>query len=79
MCAHLPSGARLEAKEKLSLLSPKGFRGRVKNRCSLTGKSRGVLRKFSMSQTSVRFLARSGNIPGMKKSSWLFNFFTLLW
>ena len=38
----------------------------------LTGKSRAILRKFTISQTSVRILARAGSISGIKKASWLF-------
>ena len=38
----------------------------------LTGKSRAIIQKFSISQTSVRILARAGSISGIKKASWLF-------
>ena len=43
---------------------------RIKNRCALTGRSRGYLRKFNMSRNQVRELALKGLIPGLKKSSW---------
>ena len=79
ICEHLPEKIRQNARQKLALLNPKGFRVRIKNRCVETGKSRGLLRKFGMSQTSVRMLARSGSVPGMKKASWLLFFFMLLW
>ncbi len=43
---------------------------RLKNRCELTGRPRGYLRKFKMSRIAFRELAYKGHIPGVKKSSW---------
>jgi len=43
---------------------------RSHNRCQLTGRSRGVLRKFKVSRIMLRELALSGKIPGLKKASW---------
>lgn len=43
---------------------------RSKNRCQITGRSRGYLRKFKISRVMLRELALKGMIPGMKKSSW---------
>ncbi|WP_342500459.1 30S ribosomal protein S14 [Bacillus sp. FSL K6-4563] len=43
---------------------------RLKNRCELTGRPRGYLRKFKMSRIAFRELAYKGQIPGVKKSSW---------
>jgi small subunit ribosomal protein S14 len=43
---------------------------RVKNRCAITGRSRGYLRSFGLSRIQFRELAREGKIPGVKKSSW---------
>lgn len=39
-------------------------------RCELTGRSKGVLRKFKVSRIMLRELALAGKIPGMKKASW---------
>lgn len=39
-------------------------------RCEVTGRPRGVLRKFKMSRIIFRELAHKGQIPGVKKSSW---------
>lgn len=39
-------------------------------RCELTGRSRGVLRKFKISRIMLRELALAGKIPGMRKASW---------
>ena len=43
---------------------------RSRNRCQLTGRSRGVLRKFKVSRIMLRELALAGKIPGLKKASW---------
>jgi small subunit ribosomal protein S14 len=43
---------------------------RVRNRCQLTGRSRGYLRKFSICRNQLRELALKGMIPGLKKASW---------
>ena len=43
---------------------------RGKNRCALTGRSRGYLRKFNICRNQFRELALKGMIPGMRKASW---------
>jgi small subunit ribosomal protein S14 len=43
---------------------------RSHNRCQLTGRSRGVLRKFKISRIMLRELALAGKIPGLRKASW---------
>jgi len=43
---------------------------RVKNRCSISGRSRGYLRAFGLSRIQFRELARDGKVPGVKKASW---------
>jgi small subunit ribosomal protein S14 len=43
---------------------------RSHNRCMLTGRSRGVLRKFKICRIQLRELAAAGKIPGLKKASW---------
>ena len=43
---------------------------RSHNRCQLTGRSKGVLRKFKVSRIMLRELALAGKIPGVKKASW---------
>ncbi len=40
------------------------------NRCVVSGRSRGYMRPFGLSRITFRELAREGNIPGVKKSSW---------
>jgi len=43
---------------------------RLKNRCQLTGRPRGYVRKFGISRIALRELASYGKIPGVTKSSW---------
>jgi small subunit ribosomal protein S14 len=43
---------------------------RIKNRCAISGRSRGYLRAFGLSRITFRELAREGKIPGVKKASW---------
>lgn len=43
---------------------------RLKNRCMVTGRSRGYMRAFGLSRIKFRELAREGKIPGVKKASW---------
>lgn len=43
---------------------------RLKNRCAITGRTRGYMRVFGLSRMEFRELAREGKIPGVKKASW---------
>ncbi|MDX1770568.1 MAG: 30S ribosomal protein S14 [Planococcaceae bacterium] len=66
---------RNELKEKgdfeaLAKLPKDSSPTRLKNRCELTGRPRGFMRKFGMSRISFRELAHKGQIPGVKKASW---------
>lgn len=66
---------RRELKEKgdyvaLSKLPRDSAPSRLHNRCQLTGRPRGYLRKFKMSRIAFRELAHKGQLPGVKKSSW---------
>ncbi len=46
------------------------FSSRKVRRCELTGRSRGVYRKFRVSRIVLRELALEGKVPGMRKASW---------
>ncbi|WP_339257136.1 30S ribosomal protein S14 [Paenibacillus sp. FSL R5-0713] len=66
---------RLELKEKgeyeaLQKLPRNASPTRLKNRCEVTGRPRGYLRKFKVSRIKFRELAHQGQIPGVTKSSW---------
>ena len=43
---------------------------RLHNRCKITGRSRGVYRKFGLARVELRDMASFGEIPGLVKSSW---------
>ncbi len=43
---------------------------RLRNRCPLTGRARGYLRKFGVSRIVFRQMALEGKIPGVRKASW---------
>lgn len=43
---------------------------RLHNRCGLTGRPRGYMRKFGLSRIAFRDLALEGKIPGVTKASW---------
>jgi small subunit ribosomal protein S14 len=43
---------------------------RLRNRCALTGRPRGFMRKFGICRVVFRDMAHDGKIPGVKKASW---------
>ncbi|WP_299616947.1 30S ribosomal protein S14 [Pelagibius sp.] len=66
----LPPEERFQAYLKLAKLPRNSTKGRLRNRCQVTGRPRGVYRKFQLSRISLRELASVGQVPGMVKSSW---------
>ena len=66
----LPIEERFQAGIKLSELPRNGAANRVRNRCEITGRPRGVYRKFRMSRIALRELGSAGQVPGLVKSSW---------
>lgn len=46
------------------------FSTRKVRRCEITGRSKGVYRKFRISRIMLRKLALEGKVPGMRKASW---------
>lgn len=54
----------------LSMLPRDSSPSRRRNRCQLTGRPRGYLRKFGLCRNKFRELALSGELPGVTKSSW---------
>jgi small subunit ribosomal protein S14 len=61
---------RFAARLKLAELPRNSSPVRVRTRCQMTGRPRGVYSKFKLGRISLRELASSGQIPGMVKSSW---------
>jgi small subunit ribosomal protein S14 len=62
--------ARAEAQVKLQKLPRDASPTRGRNRCQLTGRPRGVYRKFGLARTKIREVANRGEIPGLVKASW---------
>ena len=61
---------RFKIQSKLNELPRDSSKIRVRNRCKLTGRTRGVYRKFGLSRIKMRELSMSGALPGVVKSSW---------
>jgi small subunit ribosomal protein S14 len=61
---------RWEAVLKLQALPRDSSPSRQRNRCNITGRPHGYLRKFGMSRIKTREAAMRGEIPGLKKASW---------
>ncbi|MEO7559383.1 MAG: 30S ribosomal protein S14 [Nitrosospira sp.] len=61
---------RHSARIKLQMLPRNASPVRLRNRCALTGRPRGVYRKFGLGRSKLRDIAMSGEIPGITKASW---------
>ena len=61
---------RILFQNKLNELPRNSSAIRHRNRCELTGRSRGVYRKFGLSRIKLRELSMTGDLPGVVKSSW---------
>lgn len=61
---------RANARLKLQSLPRNASPTRLRNRCQLTGRPRGVFRKFGLCRNKIRELAMRGEIPGVVKASW---------
>ena len=57
-------------RKKLQKLPLNSLPIRQRKRCSLTGRPRGVYRKFSLGRSKLRKAAMRGDIPGLTKASW---------
>ena len=66
----LPLDERFDAQLKLAKLPRNSAKIRIRNRCEISGRPRGVYRKLRISRIALRDLASKGKIPGMTKSSW---------
>ena len=62
--------ARWEARAKLQALPRNSSPVRLRNRCALTGRPRGVFSKFGIGRSKLRDLMMSGQVPGITKASW---------
>jgi small subunit ribosomal protein S14 len=62
--------AKEAARAKLQKLPRDASPVRVRNRCALTGRPRGVYSKFGLGRNKLRDLALKGEVPGVIKASW---------
>ncbi|MCB1149050.1 MAG: 30S ribosomal protein S14 [Chlamydiia bacterium] len=67
---NLTEEEREDARVKLNKMKRDTSPTRLRNRCNLTGRSRGYLRKFGLSRLCFREMALRGEIPGVVKASW---------
>jgi len=65
-----PEDERMTARMQLQQLPRNASPTRVRNRCTLTGRPRGVYSKFGLGRNKLREIAMRGEIPGMTKASW---------
>ena len=61
---------RADARAKVQALPRNASPTRLRNRCRLTGRPRGVYRKFGLGRNKLREAAMRGEIPGVVKASW---------
>ena len=59
-----------EARAKLQAFPRNSSPVRLRNRCALTGRPRGVFSKFGIGRSKLRDLMMSGQVPGVTKASW---------
>ncbi len=65
-----PHEDRIAAQAQLQALPRDASPSRQRNRCAITGRSRGVYRKFGLARVKIREVANRGEIPGLTKASW---------
>ena len=61
---------RTEARNKFQQLPRNASPVRLRNRCKITGRPRGVFRKFGLGRSKLREMTMRGEVPGMTKASW---------
>lgn len=61
---------KFEARKKLQALPRNASPVRLRSRCALTGRPRGVYRKFGIARGKLRDLMMHGEVPGVIKASW---------
>ena len=61
---------KVEAATRLQKLPRDSSESRQRNRCELSGRSRGVYRKFGLGRNKLREATMRGDVPGLRKASW---------
>lgn len=68
--SRLSDAERFSARLKLQQLPRNSSPVRLRNRCQITGRPRGVFRKFGLGRGKLREIAMRGEVPGLIKASW---------
>lgn len=61
---------KMSAQRKLQMMPRDSSPSRLRNRCRITGRPKGVYRKFGMCRNKLREAAMRGDVPGLTKASW---------
>ena len=61
---------KMDAQTKLQKLPRDSSASRLRNRCELSGRPRGVYRKFGLGRNKLREATMRGDVPGLRKASW---------
>ena len=61
---------KMEAQTKLQKMPRDASPSRQRNRCAMTGRSRGVYQKFGLGRNKLREATMKGDVPGLRKASW---------
>ncbi|HAI94843.1 MAG TPA: 30S ribosomal protein S14 [Xanthomonadaceae bacterium] len=61
---------KIQAAEKLQKLPRDSSPSRQRNRCEVSGRPRGVYRKFGLGRNKLREATMRGDVPGLRKASW---------
>lgn len=68
--ARLSFDERAEAQAALQKLPRDSSPSRMRSRCALTGRPRGVYQKFGLGRSKLREATMRGDVPGLRKASW---------
>ena len=67
---NVPTEEKFDIQAEFARLPRNSCPTRLTRRCRLTGRARGVYQKFGLSRIALREMTLSGELPGMRKSSW---------
>ena len=68
--AKLSFDERMDAQKQLQKLPRDASPTRQRNRCAMSGRPRGVYRKFGLARNKLREATMRGDVPGLRKASW---------
>jgi small subunit ribosomal protein S14 len=67
---NVPTEEKFDIQAEFARMPRNSCPTRLTRRCRLTGRARGVYQKFGLSRIALREMTLSGELPGMRKSSW---------